>query len=74
LTPLKFALTKRRTKPVLKNYAINTPFVIEESFSLCVSSPTHVIKLIIRFLSNIFITIIITETEFTNIKDFKLSS
>ena len=70
---MRLAFTRSKTKPVLKNYAAKTPLVIEDNFSLCVSSPTHVINEIISILRIVFITIIATVMPSPIITAFFLS-
>lgn len=52
----KLALTSRRTIAVLKNCAINTPFVIFVIISEWVSYPIHVINLILKMDKILFTT------------------
>jgi len=56
---VRLALTRIRRIPVLKNYATNTPLVIDESCSEFVSSPTQVMDLIMTIFKTKLIAIIV---------------
>lgn len=64
-----FPLTNKIKIPVLKNQAMNTPLVIEASCSLLVSSPTHVIPLIITVFKTRLMAMMMNETEVPRILD-----
>lgn len=69
-----FPLTSKITIPVLKNWAANTKFATEASYSLLVLSPTKEIPKMIAYLNSMLKPMMTKATDWPMINEFLLSA